>query len=164
MSYFKGNQYVKGKWLKAKRAIIGWASIVTKGMVTLFKGYVEIGVIVLALYVLIVAVAAIYMPRGPETVQAEVKPVEEIPAVMQRIFKCESSANHTAKNGQITYHVNTDGTIDIGIGEINTVHFAEATKLGYDLTKESDNKAFAMYLYHTKGTEPWYSSRKCWNK
>ena len=90
--------------------------------------------------------------------------------VLQRIMSCESTgdakakATQIAKNGQINYHVNSDGTIDLGIGQINSVNFALATKLGYDLTKEADNIAFAKWLYANRGTDPWNSSKSCWSR
>lgn len=85
------------------------------------------------------------------------------PAVLQRIEKCESNDEQFNKDGQVLVHVNKDGSYDIGFGQINSVWNAEATKLGYDLTKESDNKAFALYLFDQVGSSPWVSSQSCWN-
>lgn len=119
----------------------------------------------------IVVVYVSYLAGGrmnPTTIVAD--RIVEVPSsddapVLKRIAKCESDARQkSAKNGQITYHVNSDGTVDIGIMEINSVHFAEATRLGLDLTREEDNMKFAKWLYANYGTEPWYSSRSCWNK
>jgi hypothetical protein len=67
-----------------------------------------------------------------------------------------------AANGQVLIHVNNNGTVDIGIAQINSIWFATATKLGYDLTKEKDNIAFAEWLYENKGTSAWDSSRANW--
>jgi hypothetical protein len=84
------------------------------------------------------------------------------PAVMARIAKCESGGSQYNKSGQVLININTNGTTDIGLYQINSVHNAQATKLGYDLTKKSDNEAYAMYLYETQGTGDWISSAKCW--
>lgn len=85
--------------------------------------------------------------------------------VMTRIINCESGGKHiNPKTGQIQLHVNNDGSVDIGIAQINSTHFATATKLGYDLTKEKDNLAYATWLYQNSGTQPWYSSQACWQK
>ena len=84
------------------------------------------------------------------------------PAVMSRIEKCESGGSQYDKNGQVTIHVNTDGSYDIGLYQINSIWEKQATKLGYDLSKEKDNKAFATWLYENKGTGAWSSSSKCW--
>ena len=86
------------------------------------------------------------------------------PAVMSRISHCESGGSQLNKQGQVIIKSNTNGTVDVGMYQINSVHNAEATKLGYDLTKKADNEAYAMYLYENKGTEDWSSSSKCWNR
>jgi hypothetical protein len=84
------------------------------------------------------------------------------PAVMIRIAHCESNGSQLNKSGQVLINVNTNGTTDIGEYQINSVHNAEATKLGYDLTKKADNEAYALYLYENRGTGDWASSSKCW--
>jgi hypothetical protein len=90
-------------------------------------------------------------------------PVKEIPPIMKKIAKCESNDTHF-KNGQVLMVSNTNKSVDIGRYQINTIHAQTASKLGLDLTLEKDNETFAMHLYETQGTEPWYSSRHCWNK
>ena len=104
----------------------------------------------------------------PQTVFAERTTVKEVKAhapVMDKILKCESGGTHIdPKTGQVLQRVNTNGTIDTGKYQINSVHAKQATKLGLNLTDEKDNEAFAYYLYENFGTEPWYSSEKCWNK
>ncbi len=104
-----------------------------------------------------------YVPR---TVYAEKMievPVEMEAPVMERIARCESSGNHK-KDGQVIFKANTNGTVDIGRYQINSIWNKKATEMGLDLTNEQDNKTFAMYLYKTHGTEPWYASKACWNK
>ncbi len=87
---------------------------------------------------------------------------EKTAPVMERILKAESGNHQYAPSGQVLIHVNSNGTVDIGAAQINSIWFSLATKLGYDLTKETDNKAFAEYLYANYGTEPWQSSSKNW--
>jgi hypothetical protein len=103
---------------------------------------------------------------SPQVVQAE-KIVEvvvkEIPPVMERIAKCESGGTHY-RNGQVIFNSNTNGSVDVGIYQINSVNFKDATARGFDVTKEADNVAYAQLLYAERGTEPWYSSKVCWNK
>lgn len=102
-------------------------------------------------------------------VQAE-KELEAQAPVMERILDCESgngkkgTAKHFDSNGQVLMRANTNGSVDVGIAQINSVNFAEATKMGFDITKEEDNRAFAEYLFRVRGSEPWYSSKHCWNK
>lgn len=112
--------------------------------------------------------AVSYNTLHPVTVWATrdvVKEVETVAPVMDRIAQCESGKSHFAKNGQVLVHVNSNGTYDAGYLQINSVWNAQAAKLGYNLMKEEDNKAFGLYLYKNFGTVPWESSRKvCWNK
>lgn len=95
--------------------------------------------------------------------------------VLDRIADCESgdggkkgTATHLDKHGQVLVKPVMSGiyagTYDIGYYQINSNHESEATKLGFNLMKEDDNKAFALWLYKNRGTEPWYSSRSCWSK
>src|ERR1700756_4309887 len=110
------------------------------------------------------AIAWAYHMR-PVTVFAE-KIVQvqssELPPVLQRIAKCESDGSQTAQNGQITYHSNSDGSLDIGRFQINLKYYgATATKLGYDLTNDADNEKMAEWIYANRGTSDWAASSKC---
>lgn len=114
----------------------------------------------------VVLVAETYAYLKPHRVYAEVPvfvEVETIPPVMKRIAQCESGNIHRV-NGQVVVNVNNNGTYDTGKYQINSIWNKQATALGFDLTKEKDNEAFAMYLYKNKGTSPWVYSSKCWNK
>lgn len=91
--------------------------------------------------------------------------------VLDRIADCESgnggkpgTATHY-KNGQVLLKANTNGTIDIGKYQVNLTYWGKkASDLGYDLTKEEDNKAMALWIYTNKGTTDWSASQKCWYK
>jgi hypothetical protein len=101
-----------------------------------------------------------------QVVEAQVAtstPAVVLPPVMQRIEKCESSDSQT-KDGQTLIHVNADKSYDSGEFQINSIWNATASKMGYDLSKQSDNEAFALVLYANNGTEPWYNSKQCWDK
>lgn len=110
--------------------------------------------------------AATFSTSSSATSYSTVQAVES--PVLDRIADCESgdgtkgSATHYGKSGQVLMRPNTNGTVDLGKYQINTVWFKTAADLGYDLTKEEDNEAFAEWLYLNKGTEDWYSSKKCW--
>lgn len=91
--------------------------------------------------------------------------------VLDRIGDCESgngksgSRSQYDKNGQVIMHPNKDGSIDIGMYQINKYHWAAKAKvLNLDLTKEEDNRKMAGWIYLNVGTGPWASSSKCWNK
>lgn len=89
----------------------------------------------------------------------------DIPPILEKIAAAESGDVHKASNGQIVYHANKDGSIDLGRYQINLKAWgATASKMGYDLTKEQDNEAFALWLFENKGSEPWYSSARNWKK
>jgi hypothetical protein len=131
--------------------------------------------------VFVVGFAMGYNHFNAKTVHAEKivtveVPSKDIPPVMMRIAKCESGATHY-RNGQVITNVNAkiaydekgepvivNKSTDIGFFQINSIHSKQASSMGLDLTNESDNIEFAMYLYSTLGTEPWYSSKACWNK
>lgn len=84
--------------------------------------------------------------------------------VMERIAICESGNKHLGKSGQVLMVTNDNKSVDVGVMQINTIWFTKATELGYNLTIEKDNRAFANYLYSNFGTEPWVWSKGCWNK
>jgi hypothetical protein len=87
--------------------------------------------------------------------------------VLDRIAKCESGNSHYDKNGQVLVRGNTNGrsSVDIGVFQVNAMyHGAKATEMGLDLTKEADNRAYAKFLYQTRGTVDWKASESCWNK
>jgi hypothetical protein len=103
----------------------------------------------------------------PRTVYAQVQvevPIETNIPVLDRIIQCESGGHQTDKTGQVLIHVNSDNSVDIGEAQINSVWFKTATTMGYDLTKEKDNLAFARWIVLNKGTGDYYSSRSCWNR
>lgn len=110
--------------------------------------------------------AANYFPKQvyADRVQTVVVEASTTPPVLQKIMQCESTASQKDKSGQVTIHVNKDGSYDMGIMQINSIWNSTATKMGYDLTKESDNKAFGTWLFMNKGSDPWNSSKNCWGK
>lgn len=120
-----------------------------------------------AAYAIFMAGALIY---STSTVTASTKTItiEAEAPILERIQDCESgngtkgSARHFGKDGQVITHVNTNGTIDIGIMQINSIHGKEATSLGLNLYDEKDNIAYGKWLYANRGTGDWYSSAKCW--
>ena len=103
---------------------------------------------------------------NPTTVFAEKEVIREITPespVLSRIAHCESGNKHY-KDGQVIFNANKNGTVDIGRFQINSVWNKKATELGLNLTDPVDNEKMAQYIYQNFGTEPWYSSKACWNK
>lgn len=112
---------------------------------------------------------AFYAGQFSSSTTTYAQPIEKIvladSPVLDRIAKCESPNGQLAKNGQVQVHANSNGTVDAGMYQINIqVWGAKATELGYDLFSKEGNKKMAEWLYANKGTSPWYSSAKCWDK
>lgn len=97
-------------------------------------------------------------------VTPEIVIVPKTPPVLERIAECESNNMHYGKDGQVIMRGNTNGSIDVGRYQINSVWNAKATELGLDITKEADNKKMAEWIYENRGTEDWYPSKKCWQR
>jgi hypothetical protein len=112
-------------------------------------------------YALFMAGAFFY---STSTVTATTVTVEAAAPILDRIAQCESHGQQLNPNGQVLLNINTNGTVDIGIFQINSIHEAEATKLGDDLFTEEGNTAYARFLYSNRGTGDWASSAKCWMK
>lgn len=155
--FFNGKQ-LKTKSLKMKNVVKGIVSKIVKALLL-------IGV-VYGIYLFGTVHNTSHTYVNNESIREVVVevPVNKKVAVMERIAKCESSTGHFGPSGQVIFNANSNGSVDIGKYQINTVWFKKATELGYDLTNEKDNEAFAMWIYDNHGTEPWYSSVKCWNK
>lgn len=103
-------------------------------------------------------------PRTIVTNAEVIKEVEVKAPILDRIAKCESGGNQFDKNGQVLMRSNTNKTVDVGKYQINSVWFAKATELGYDLTTEKGNEGMANWIYKNKGTGDWMSSFSCWHK
>ncbi len=84
-----------------------------------------------------------------------------LPPVLARIAQCESN-NMQYENGMPLLRGNKNRTVDAGKFQINSIHWAQAKKLGYDVMTEEGNTKMALWLYANEGTDPWNSSSKCW--
>ncbi len=117
----------------------------------------------------------------PVKVYADREVVKEVKAdspVMERIADCESgkrnkngtavkdSASHFDSNtGQVFTKANDNKSVDIGRYMVNETYWGKkAYSMGLDLTKESDNKKMAYWIYENRGTVDWMASSNCWNK
>lgn len=69
----------------------------------------------------------------------------------QNIARCESGFRPTATNH------NTNGTVDQGVFQINSVHNMPS------MDNAVANISYAYVIYKQQGVNPWYSSRSCWN-
>lgn len=97
-----------------------------------------------------------------EVVKIQKIKFEDIPMLV-KICNAESGGKQFNKNGDVLRgKVNPS---DIGFCQINEyINNDEARRLGYDIYTEQGNKDYAIYLYLTRGTAPWNSSRAVWSK
>lgn len=71
------------------------------------------------------------------------------------VARCESNLNPKAYNGN-----NTDGSVDKGLYQINSVHYKRMEQLGLDVWKATDNVKFAKILHDEQGFAPWVCYKK----
>lgn len=109
----------------------------------------------------------LYYQAHPAIIYTQAEIIKEVPLksnVMDRIAKCESPTGHYV-NGQVSLNANTDHSVDIGKYQINNRAWSKkATEMGLNLMIEKDNEEMAQYIYANYGTQPWYSSAKCWQR
>ena len=119
-------------------------------------------------YVLIVSSMALNLDKLFSTQVTYAQAVIEHPfinfPILDKIATCESKGKQFFSNGVLVKHVNTDGTIDIGKYEINSIWEAKSVQLGYNIYTEEGNHNMAVWLFTNQGSEPWSSSKKCWSK
>jgi hypothetical protein len=140
--------------------------------------------IVLALIIIIPVIFACYINRNNEKIQAILKntvqaqvyafeyiepplaPVEErsdVIALIKHIWRkdaviglelarCESGYRVKA------FHNNTNNTQDQGVFQVNTVHKMP------DMFNPTANISYAYIKFQEQGTNPWNSSKSCWEK
>jgi hypothetical protein len=174
MRKFYGNQYIGKTWRTFKLVLSGtWI-----GIKEIFHNpKVLLGILMLGL-----ALATLVQTSTPHrfmiadawadlTSEDQIKYVREVvetleePAViMERIAKCESGGSHYRNNRVVMNLKNTNGTFDVGKFQINSEWEVTARKMGYDIFTPEGNESFAYWLYDTRGTEDWYSSKHCWAK
>lgn len=135
------------------------------------KSFLKNVVVLTSIALVAGGVGAIVFSSSTVTAQVpQVITVEAKAPILDRIADCESGNGKTGtgsqlnKNGQVVLNVNTNGTVDIGKYQINTIHEAEATKLGFNLFTLEGNTAYAKYMYANYGTGDWASSQGCWKK
>jgi len=78
---------------------------------------------------------------------------------MVDIAKCESSSNPELTNK------NSNGTTDVGLWQINSVHLIKHPNWNAEWLKIPGNNAIAAAaLYHSNKFNDWSASRPCWEK
>ena len=81
--------------------------------------------------------------------------------VMIAIAACESGPRQFASSGAPLY-AGTDDEM-VGVFQIDeSIHYAPALALGFNIDTLAGNLGYARYLYGAEGTGPWISSFGCW--
>lgn len=100
---------------------------------------------------------------APIHVDAVIPVVPEVPAILKKISKCESQDRQFNADGSI--HRGEINPKDIGKYQINERwNGEEAKRLGFDIYTLEGNTKMALWLYKTRGTQPWNWSKNCWGK
>lgn len=76
-----------------------------------------------------------------------------------KIAQCESGMRQFNADGSVLI----SRTSDVGIFQINQVHWQEAKNRGIDIYTVEGNIAFAKILKGRGGTQPWFMSKHCWS-
>lgn len=80
------------------------------------------------------------------------------PERLLAIASCESRLRQsTPPNG------NNNGSNDVGVFRINSIHLPELKRLGLNRHDLYDNMKFATILIRRNGYRDWSASSKCWN-
>ncbi len=144
-----GNQFRSSLYIRVKR-----------GLGSVVGGYVKIASMLTLVYV-VALLGAKYL-NVP--VYAEVQTIKEVhiqpdfPPFLKKICNAESGGRQFNKDGSVVRGI-VDKS-DIGICQINERYNNDlARKLGYDIYTEEGNKAFALYLFNNRGTQPWLASQ-----
>lgn len=88
-----------------------------------------------------------------EQINKEIKDVfGEQAELAKHVAFCESSLNPEAT------HKNNDGTIDVGLFQINSIHNQKTE----DMLNYKKNIEYAYKLFLNQGLQPWISSEDCY--
>ena len=97
------------------------------------------------------------------TVVNQVVAPQGVAPILKRIAAAESQNHQFDANGLPLLHANSNGSVDIGLYQINNrVWGAKAKELGFDLLTEKGQTAMATWILENKGTSAWNSSSNKW--
>ena len=98
---------------------------------------------------------------APRPVEAVVRDYFSDTPILAEIARCETRFRHYDRTGEVLR-----GKIDandVGVMQVNErYHLKRAETLGFDIYTLEGNLAYAKYLYHEEGSDPWVSSSSCW--
>ncbi|MEZ4104448.1 MAG: hypothetical protein R3B60_04140 [Candidatus Paceibacterota bacterium] len=80
---------------------------------------------------------------------------------MIEIARCESNFRQYTDSGKALRGGMNNQMV--GVFQFNeSLHSADAKKLGFDINTLEGNLAYAKYVYDSQGNTPWISVRHCW--
>ena len=79
-------------------------------------------------------------------------------STIRAVAKCESSMYGGAT------HINSNGSKDWGLLQVNSIHIPDMLRLGLDITDPFDSLEYGFILMKTQGLRPWSASLQCWSK
>lgn len=106
------------------------------------------------------AAAKVYTPPPPHVaaiITHAAKRYGVSPKVAFAVAWCESRYVETAR------HLNTNGTHDVGLFQINDVHIPTLQRLGLTRYDYEENATFAMKLISQHGLSDFSGSSACWS-
>lgn len=92
-----------------------------------------------------------------EVINIEDKIRNELGEEFVLIAKCESGLRQFNDDGSVLI----SRTSDVGLFQINQVHWTRAKELGIDIYTIEGNIQFAKLLKQANGTRDWYMSNHC---
>ncbi len=136
------------------------------------------GAIIYGVFLIGVQQAEIQYVRGDTVEIVKEVTIQAEPDIFWRLADCESgermpngkattgSRRQFKPNGNIVQGVNTNGTSDIGMFQINLSEdkIREIGKLKLNVFSEEGNIAYAKVLFDRNGTSDWEASKSCWRK
>lgn len=94
-------------------------------------------------------------PVEPLTVEEKI--IKELGPEFVKISFCESGMRQFNEDGTVLI----SPTSDIGLFQVNQVHWDTAKKMGIDINTVDGNIAYAKFLKEQNGYGDWYMSKHC---
>jgi len=95
------------------------------------------------------------IPVEPLTVEEKI--IQELGPEFIAIAKCESGIRQFNEDGSVLI----SATSDIGLFQVNQVHWDTAKEMGIDINTVDGNIAYAKFLKEQNGTRDWFMSKHC---
>lgn len=96
------------------------------------------------------------------SIEAQVREYFKDAPAMIEIARCESKFRQFTDAGNVLRGGASGGMVGV-FQFYESIHAPAAKALGFDLSTLQGNLAYARHVYETEGTNPWNSSRYCWD-